>query len=139
MFTWGIRDIKSLARDGGIHSRKLWAFVLIVAVSFPLAWDNRLQDEEVVLFLSLYGIYCTANLLAKLLLAGGTLRSLLTSTPAFTITPRPSPSPSPSPQSPPLPKCESGEESEKGELERLRRENERIKEILHRLSISDTE
>lgn len=131
MFTWGIRDIKSLARDGGIHSRKLWAFVLIVAVSFPLAWDNRLQDEEVVLFLSLYGIYCTANLLAKLLLAGGTLRSLLTSTPAFTVTPRPSPSP--------LPKCESGEESEKGELERLRRENERIKEILHRLSISDTE
>lgn len=134
MFSWGIRDIKSLARDGGIRSRKLWAFVLIVAVSFPLAWDNRLNDEEVVLFLSLYGIYCTANLLAKLLLAGGTLRSLLTSTPAFTVTPRSTPSPQSS-----LPKCESGGESEKGELERLRRENERIKEILHRLSISDTE
>ena len=136
MFTWGIRDIKALARDGGIRSRKLWAFVLIVAVSFPLAWDNRLNDEEVVLFLSLYGIFCTANLIAKFLLAGGTLRSLLTSTPAFTVTPPPSPTPSPQR---PLPKCESGEEPEKGELERLRRENEHIKEILHRLSISDTE
>lgn len=136
MFSWGIRDIKSLARDGGIRSRKLWAFVLIVAVSFPLAWDNRLNDEEVVLFLSLYGIFCTANLIAKFLLAGGTLRSLLTSAPAFTVTPRPSPTPS---SQPPLPKCESGTESEKGELERLRRENERIKEILHRLSISDND
>ncbi len=135
MFTFGIRDIKTLARDGGFRSRKLWAFVLIVAVSFPLAWDNRLQDEEVVLFLSLYGIYCIANLLAKFLLAGGTLRSLLTSTPAFAVTPRPAPSPSPQT---PLPKCESRDESE-SEIERLRRENERIKEILHRLSISDTE
>lgn len=136
MFSWGIRDIKSLARDGGFRSRKLWAFVLLVAVSFPLAWDNRLNDEEVVLFLSLYGIFCTANLIAKFLLAGGALRSLLTSAPAFTVTPRQSPSPS---SQPPLPKCESGTESEKGELERLRRENERIKEILHRLSISDND
>ena len=74
------QDIKEITRDGGLKSRKLWALIIILAISFPLIWYNRMGSEEIALLLGLYLIYCGGNVAAKQVLTGGKLWGLLTST-----------------------------------------------------------
>ena len=56
-----LESFKNLVKDGGIRSRKLWGFIGVLAVSFPLAWYNKLTGEEIGLLLGLYAIYCGGN------------------------------------------------------------------------------
>lgn len=74
------QDIKEITKDGGIKSRKLWGFFIMLAISFPLIWYEKIGGEEIALLLGLYLIYCAGNVAAKQVLTGGKLWGLLTST-----------------------------------------------------------
>lgn len=74
------QDVKEITRDGGIRSRKLWAFAILLAVSFPLIWYGKISSEHIALLLGLFLIYCGGNVAAKHVLTGGKLWGLLTST-----------------------------------------------------------
>ena len=74
------QDIKEVSGDGGIRSRKLWSFFIVLAISFPLIWFDKIGGEEIALLLGLYLIYCAGNIAAKQVLTGGKLWGLLTST-----------------------------------------------------------
>ncbi len=76
----GKQDIKEITKDGGIKSRKLWAFLIILAISFPLIWYDKIGGEEIALLLGLYLIYCGGNVAAKHVLTGGKFWGFLTST-----------------------------------------------------------
>ena len=75
-----VRKVEELAKDGGIKSRKLWAFVAILAAGFPLAWYDKLTAEAIAFLLGLYAVYIGGNLVAKQILTGGNVWGLLTST-----------------------------------------------------------
>ena len=71
------QDIKEIAGDGGRRSRKLWGFFIMLAISFPLIWYDKIGAEEIALLLGLYLIYCASNVAAKRVLTGGGLGELL--------------------------------------------------------------
>jgi len=134
MSTIGPRDIKALARDGGFKSRKLWALVAVLGAASPLAWDEKLTYPAVALFLGVFAIYCTANVLSKTVLVGGALRSLLTSAPQA----QPVTAPKAEEECAPLPpRYASARDFGKSELEKLRRETERINDLLHQISMNE--
>jgi len=37
------KEIKEITGDGGIRSRKLWAFIIVLAITFPLIWFEKLS------------------------------------------------------------------------------------------------
>jgi hypothetical protein len=74
------KDIKDITGDGGKRSRKLWAFIILLVISFPLIWYDKIGTNEIALLLGLYLIYCAGNVAAKQVLTGGKLWGLLTST-----------------------------------------------------------
>ena len=74
------QDIKEITGDGGKRSRKLWAFFIVLAITFPLIWFDKIGGEEIAVLLGLYLIYCAGNVAAKQVLTGGKLWGLLTST-----------------------------------------------------------
>ena len=74
------QDIKEITRDGGMKSRKLWVLLIILAISFPLIWYDKIGGEEIALLLGVYLIYTGGNVAAKQVLTGGNFWGLLTST-----------------------------------------------------------
>lgn len=67
------------AKDGGYKSRKLWGFIVVLAIGFPLAWYDKLTGNAIGLLLGLYALYVGGNLAAKQMLKGGGFRQLITS------------------------------------------------------------
>ena len=121
--------IKDLASDGGLKSRKLWAFFVTLAVGVPLAWFNKLNAGEITMFLGLFALYCIGNLAAKQMLTGHNLRRLMTSTSQA----------SEATSQAPAPATEAvRQEANETMIAELKEENERLKEqLLHRADMVD--
>ena len=68
-------------RDGGWQSRKLWMGIFIVAIGFVLAWHGKLSPDVISFLLVFYAIFVGGNVVAKQVLKGGGLASLLSSSP----------------------------------------------------------
>lgn len=123
--------IKDLASDGGFKSRKLWAFIITLAVGVPLAWLNKLSGYEIGMFLGLFAMYCIANIAAKQIVTGRNLRRLFTSTASQVETaPQPIPTPTPAPTASPDESVE--DEMRLAKLAELNEENEKLKDQLTR-------
>ena len=73
------QDVKEITGDGGKKSRKLWAFIILLAISFPLIWFDKLNSEAIAILLGLYLIYCAGNVAAKSVLTSDKFMGLLTS------------------------------------------------------------
>jgi len=125
--------IKDLASDGGFKSRKLWAFIITLAVGVPLAWFNKLSGEEIAMFLGLFAMYCVGNLVAKQIVTGRNLRRLFTSTSSHAeVAPQSVPTPTPAPIPTPAPEESMIEETYVAELAELKEENQRLRDQLMR-------